>query len=48
MMGLSRCNNTECSKKNECSRYTNNKSEAFVEFANICNQKNNYKWFDNK
>lgn len=48
MQGLAQCNNTECLKKNECSRYTDVPSEDYVEFKNICNEETNYQWLDKK
>jgi hypothetical protein len=47
-LGLARCGNNECPKKNECSRYTEDKNVVCVEFKNICNEKNEFKWFDKK
>jgi hypothetical protein len=47
-IGLARCNNTECPKKDECSRYTELKSDVFIEFVNICKEANQFRWIDLK
>jgi hypothetical protein len=43
---LAVCRGRKCLMKKECYRYTSNKNKKckFVDFENICNSENDYKW----
>jgi lipoate synthase len=43
---ISMCEYSECPKSNECWRFKAipNNLQSYMEFKNICNEKNNYKY----
>ena len=47
MADISMCLHKDCPKAKECYRFNALASQwqSYMEFKNICNEKNNYKWF---
>jgi hypothetical protein len=45
---ISMCQFSECEKKDTCYRYKaepNSQYQSYMEFQNICNEKNGYQWY---
>lgn len=47
MRYIAKCENENCSKKEECARYLDesNTCTLVYRFENLCGEKNDYKWF---
>lgn len=47
MADISMCKYEQCPKKDTCYRYKAEPDhyQSYMEFQNICNEKNNYQWY---
>lgn len=47
MADIAKCEFKQCPRKETCYRYTaqSNQYQTYVEFQNICHEKNNYKYY---